>query len=360
MALLIAFAITTSLLFSKNYDVRSSAKEATPAFSTSKVFVTSTSYNGNLGGLSGADAKCTARATAAGLDGQYIAWLSDQIIIAKDRIPDAQYTLKDGTVIANNKTDLTDGSIQNKINKDEFGNSVTSLYALTGTTASGYRGVHNCSSWTSSSSSDRANTGSFDYINSWWTDMGSMGYAYCNNAGRLYCFQASSPIPTPTPPAFKVFITSTSYNGNLGGLSGANSKCQSRAQAAGLTGTYKAWVSTANSEPKNWIPNAKYILINGTTIANNKTDLLDGTIQNKINKNEMGNTVSWKNTYTGTYATGDGTSYTCNNWTSSSSSSYGDIGSTENITTWWSQKPSARSQCNVVTRRLYCFQTSNY
>src|SRR5207248_2675590 len=42
-----------------------------------RVFVTSVMYDGNLGGLAGADAKCQARATAASLSGTYKAWLSD-------------------------------------------------------------------------------------------------------------------------------------------------------------------------------------------------------------------------------------------------------------------------------------------
>jgi len=34
-----------------------------------RIFVTSTTYDGNLGGLAGADAKCAARGAAAGLSG---------------------------------------------------------------------------------------------------------------------------------------------------------------------------------------------------------------------------------------------------------------------------------------------------
>jgi len=171
--------------------------------------------------------------------------------------------------------------------------------------------------------------------------------------------EAAESSTTPTTAIYKVFVTSTSYDGNLGGVSGADAKCMRRAQAAGLYETYKAWVSTTTSEPKNWIPDVKYVLRNSTVVANNKADLLDGTIQNKINIDEFGNTVSFgKNTYTGTYATGDGTHYTCNDWTSNLSSLYGDIGSVDSIDTWWSSKPTSRSQCHVRNRRLYCFQTS--
>jgi len=53
-----------------------------------RVFVTSSSWNGNLGGLSGAGAKCQQAADAAGLGGTWVAWLSDSTYDAKDRIPD--------------------------------------------------------------------------------------------------------------------------------------------------------------------------------------------------------------------------------------------------------------------------------
>ena len=50
--------------------------------------MTSSSWNGNLGGLSGADAKCQQAANATGLGGTWVAWLSDSTHNAKDRIPD--------------------------------------------------------------------------------------------------------------------------------------------------------------------------------------------------------------------------------------------------------------------------------
>lgn len=45
--------------------------------SNKTVFVTSQTYTGNLGGLAGADAQCNLLAKAAGLEGSYLAWLSD-------------------------------------------------------------------------------------------------------------------------------------------------------------------------------------------------------------------------------------------------------------------------------------------
>src|SRR5437868_4155746 len=46
-----------------------------------------------------------------------------------------------------------------------------------------------------------------------------------------------------------VFVTSTRYTANLGGLAGADAICQAHATDAGLPGTYRAWISTAAEAP---------------------------------------------------------------------------------------------------------------
>ena len=44
--------------------------------------------------------------------------------------------------------------------------------------------------------------------------------------------------------ARKIFVSSASYNGNIGGLATANANCQTLAGAAGLPGRFKAYLST--------------------------------------------------------------------------------------------------------------------
>jgi hypothetical protein len=46
------------------------------------------------------------------------------------------------------------------------------------------------------------------------------------------------------------------HTGNLGGLAGANTLCQNEATAAGLTGTYKAFLSTTTQDVRDLIPTA--------------------------------------------------------------------------------------------------------
>jgi hypothetical protein len=77
-----------------------------------RVFVTSETFGADLGGVTGADAKCQAAAdavVAAELDGRtwtWTAWISDSTGDAIDRIPDGRYRLLDNTLVALDKDDL--------------------------------------------------------------------------------------------------------------------------------------------------------------------------------------------------------------------------------------------------------------
>jgi hypothetical protein len=79
------------------------------------------------------------------------------------------------------------------------------------------------------------------------------------------------------------------YSGALGGLAGADALCQARASAAGLTGTFMAWIATAAGSPATRFTRAAvpYVLVNGTVIANNWADLTDGTLAAPIDRTEL-------------------------------------------------------------------------
>ena len=52
----------------------------------------------------------------------------------------------------------------------------------------------------------------------------------------------------------RAFVTSQLYNGNMGGLAGADARCQGLADAVGLPGTYRAWLSSATESPSTRTP----------------------------------------------------------------------------------------------------------
>lgn len=160
--------------------------------------------------------------------------------------------------------------------------------------------------------------------------------------------------------AKKVFQTSThNYNGNLGGLSGADSKCQTAANNAGLSGTYTAWLSTSSVDAKNRISDGFYVRTDGVTVAMDKKDLIDGTLINAISKDEYGaDGVDWP-TWTGTDAYGVKiASKHCSDWTSSSSGVNGRIGDRTAISSIWTDDYDASgwSGCATTFGRIYCFQ----
>lgn len=146
-------------------------------------------------------------------------------------------------------------------------------------------------------------------------------------------FQITAPPPNP----LRVFVTSKTYQGNLGGLAGADSKCQTLASAAGLNGTFKAWLSTSTTNAKDRLTkrDRPYYLVRsggalGAKVANNFADLTDGTISAAISVNQKGVTVSFPiYAWTGTDRYGvkksAGSTY-CSGWTINTNKSTSRVG----------------------------------
>lgn len=183
----------------------------TPSASVTRVFVTSTTYNGNLGGLAGADAKCQARASAANLGGIWKAWLSDSVTSAASRLNHSNnpYKRLDGKIVANNWVDLTDGNLVNPIRVNEYGvekETSSNLQVWTNTKVDGsiIDTLNTCDNWTNSSTTTHVAKIGWSGANySVWTNFQQI-YCSSNNAGAgLYCFEqtsgTASPTPTPTP-----------------------------------------------------------------------------------------------------------------------------------------------------------------
>ena len=152
-----------------------------------------------------------------------------------------------------------------------------------------------------------------------------------------------------------VFLTNGVFQGNLGGLAGADAECQAAAEAAQLTGTdWTAWLSDGTGNAIDRIPDGQYRLVDGITqVANDKTDLTTGTLKAAITLNEFGK--SWAGVvWTGTNPDGTGTVNNCNNWADNSSGSVGDVGVSAEINDNWTYVEGVPSQCDLE-RNLYCF-----
>ncbi len=173
-----------------------------------RTFVTSApvsgDMNGTLGGAHAGDDVCNATALAAGLTslGTWRAWLSDTSMTS----PSTRFThdfgpyvLMDGTPIAIDWGDLTDGSIGHPIDEDELGMPmpVTGVDVWTSTNPMGTltsvlnplnsQPITSCLDWsTSNSDIDFGGIGNTAEVGPLWTDNPSPGPCYSTNM-HLYC-----------------------------------------------------------------------------------------------------------------------------------------------------------------------------
>jgi hypothetical protein len=123
------------------------------------------------------------------------------------------------------------------------------------------------------------------------------------------------------------FVTSvgTGKGANLGGLEGADAHCASLAEAAGITGkTWRAYLSTIDTDAKTRVGNGPWFNAKGTKIADDVTSLHGDT--NAVSKetalDEKGNTINGRgdepnrhDILTGTMPDGTKAEQTCGNWT---------------------------------------------
>lgn len=163
----------------------------------------------------------------------------------------------------------------------------------------------------------------------------------------------------------RVFITSQVWTGgDLGGLEGADQKCQDAAATAGLPGVYKAWLSVATESPIERFVHSDvpYKQVNGVEIASGWSDLTDGEVEAGIVVSELNGPAGtgihscmpveipvWTGTAApGSMIVGD---YHCNDWTATLGQGFsGRAGSTDSQ---WTQ--SCITTC-LDQAALYCVE----
>ncbi len=159
-----------------------------------------------------------------------------------------------------------------------------------------------------------------------------------------------------------VFVSSSTHQGDFGGVAEADIICNDLAATAGLPGLYKAWLadSDAGSAPASTFFQAPgpYKLPDGTQVANDWADLTDGTLINAINVDENGSggisSLVWTNVES------DGTIFTpadsghCVEWTQVGEvfAVSGEVGSSEFNNANWTQ---GQTEGCISSLRLYCF-----
>ena len=200
--------------------------------------------------------------------------------------------------------------------------------------------------------------------------------------------------PGPQAQGKTVFVSSQLYDGNFGGgqkilgYPNADQRCQTLAQQAGRSGSYKAWISGRVDTGAGPLPHGvvhrfaqssgPYVLVNGTKVADNWADLTDGSLDHAIDLTEQGTPVGsearvWTNTTTGGQAwdnarqcaagissdeAGGMWTWSCGapGWTAGDcrfqSGKYGDAHASSGS---WTGTVNSNTGCDQ-TLRLYCFE----
>ena len=166
---------------------------------TKLAFVTRDVYGSDLGGLAGADAICQSHASAAGLAGTFLAWLSHADEGPSTRFTRSQvpYALGNGYIVAQDWDSLVTGPLTTAIYQDEFGEVVDvqgqscaglpGAYVWTNTDPDGTpSGIGDCGGWTGEPTSVRL--GRFDGQSGSWTSACS-GEHCVDGVRHLYCFE---------------------------------------------------------------------------------------------------------------------------------------------------------------------------
>jgi hypothetical protein len=177
-------------------------------------------------------------------------------------------------------------------------------------------------------------------------------------------------------------VSSTTHDGDLGGLVGADGICNALANDAGLPGTYQAWLCDGRTAPADRSKQATvpYVRPDGVEIAGSWFELTHLPLKASINVNEYGDSVSWLvDSLPWTYVRPDGT---CDDeeyegllfgpcphrthckvncagdggagWTSSSPWARGAKGDVNLTTTFWTD--GAVGLCSTPNERIYCIE----
>jgi hypothetical protein len=192
-----------------------------------------------------------------------------------------------------------------------------------------------------------------------------------------------SPSGTPSTPTMSFFVSSTtSATGNLGGLSGADARCQALAAGAGFgTKTWRAYLSTENPavDARSRIGSGPWYNAKNVVVATSVDDLHARKGDAEIFLDEKGQKINgqWAGSPTPnqhdilTGSTQEGrvvAGMTCADWTSASTSIVAQVGhsdglgpnmgTTGTLTSWNSAHTSA-SCADTAPRggagRIYCF-----
>lgn len=181
-------------------------------------------------------------------------------------------------------------------------------------------------------------------------------------------------------PVKKVFLTSQSFSANLGGLAGADAICQKLGATLAPSATFKAWLSSTQAAPADRFsamargPQTRYVLPDGTVVAEGWAELTSGQLRHPIDQTELGKPHPggtngckgqsepsvWTATLSNGTADGDRTSKGCSDWTVGALAANAQAiwGKAASTTEWSTNATCNNFGANTCNRKaaLYCFE----
>lgn len=160
--------------------------------------------------------------------------------------------------------------------------------------------------------------------------------------------------------AHRVFVTSTQFRGDLGGIVGAHGQCATAAEQAGLGGRWKAILSDKNSDAKEEVAvEADVFDLRGVRIAT-AGQFWTEEHDHGIEWTETGEAIGCEGcrsdaVWTGSKADGTSRNYFCDNWRDGTKRSRGNVGDAGDGNQQWIEEDGSSSSYVCERRlRLYC------
>lgn len=140
-------------------------------------------------------------------------------------------------------------------------------------------------------------------------------WAHCGACGHP-CGVQQACVAGACAAARRVFATSNVFNADLGGLPGADARCQQHADAAGLGGTFRAYLVSSGQGISRVMQPGPFVRLDGVVLADDwgAFSYSKGSIQAPFHVAETRATIGG-NAWTGL---GEDLNYHCNDWTTAS------------------------------------------
>ncbi len=157
----------------------------------------------------------------------------------------------------------------------------------------------------------------------------------------------------------RIFVSSRSYSGNLGGLAGADAECADMAANAGLTRTYVALLSTSTVDAIDRVSwgGDIYIIDAGGDAHNlgapdNFYSYANTAMDTPIKFNETTAADGGNMIFTGTLGDGSSSGANCNDWTSSAAIN-ATVGTTD-AADYTAIEDGTAPYCDDTDKRILC------